>query len=42
MAKDKSLLEDSSEFIVGELSDITVAKSMPIGVDIINKKKTEK
>ena len=40
MENDKFSLEDSSWFIVGELSDTTVAIFMPIGVEIINKKKT--
>ena len=37
---DKFSLEDSSGFIVDDLSDTTVATFMPNGVEIINGKKT--
>ena len=40
MENDKVSLEASSEFIVGELSVTTVAIFMPIGVEIINQKRT--
>ena len=39
MENDKFSLEDSSEYIDGELLDTTVAIFMPIGVEIINKNK---
>ena len=39
MENDKFSREASSEFIVGELSDTTVSIIMPIGVEIIIKKK---
>ena len=42
MENDNFSLEDSSEFIVGELLDTTVAILMLIGVEIIKKKKTIK
>ena len=40
MKNDRFLLEATTEFIDGELSDTTVAISMPNGVEIINKMKT--
>ena len=40
MKNDKFSLEDSTKFIVGELSDTAVAMFMPIGAEFfINKKK---
>ena len=42
MENDKFLLEDSTEFTVGELPDSTVAIFMPIGVEIINEEKSLK
>ena len=40
MENDKFSLEDSSEFIAGELSNTKVTIFMPIGVEIIDKKET--
>ena len=39
MENDRFSLEDSSEVIVGELSDTVLSICMPIGVEIITKQK---